>query len=111
MSTAKPRPPGHLGAAGKKFWASIVNAYELCPQDLDRLAGAAVMLDRAAAARAAIDASGVIIQDRFGIEQAHPALQIERASWNQFRLLTRELGLDVDPPGDNRPSSPPRGYR
>lgn len=107
---SKPRPPSHLGKHGKTFWNRVAAEYELLPQDLDRLEGACTMLDRAHAARAAIEESGVVTKDRFGCDREHPAIRVEASAWNSFRLLARELGLDIAP-SDTRPASPPRGYR
>jgi phage terminase small subunit len=83
----------------------------LLPQDLDRLTGACIALDRAHAARETLAKEGAVFTDRFDQPREHPAVKIESTSWNTFRLLVRELGIDAEVPADSRPATSPRGYR
>ncbi len=105
-----PKAPEHLGEQGRRFWSRVVEAFELLPQDLDRLEGAAKALDRAAAAREILDREGLVVRDRFGQHREHPAARLETQAWGTFRLLVRELGIDDEPPPDTRPRAG-RGYR
>ena len=41
-------------------------------------------------------------EDRFGAPKIHPGVDAERKARDQFRLLLRELGLDVEPPTEKR---------
>ena len=69
---------------------------------MDLLTAACVQLDRAEQARQAIAKDGVIVMDRFQQSKEHPAVAIERKASGEFRLLSRELGLDIEPPSDTR---------
>ncbi len=104
-------PPKHLGSDGKAFWKRVASEFDLLEHDFARLEGACIALDRAKEAREAIAKDGAIVTDRFGQAKEHPGISIERASWNTFRLLLRELGLDDELPADSRPSTAPRGYK
>ena len=106
-----PSPPKHLKAAGRAFWKKIAEQYELLDHDFARLEGACIALDRASEAREAIAKDGAVVTDRFKQQKEHPAIRIETSSWNTFRLLVRELGLDDELPADSRPPTAPRGYR
>ena len=62
---------------------------------------AATALDVSADARETLAREGLIVYDRWGQARAHPAVDIERKAANNFRLLCRELNLDL--PGPDRP--------
>jgi hypothetical protein len=105
-----PRPslkaPRHLKAAGRRWWLEVHSSFELegHHERLATLAGEA--LDRAVAAREAIDKHGATYLDRFGAPRARPEIAIERDSRIAFARLLRELRLDVEaddprPPGLN----------
>jgi P27 family predicted phage terminase small subunit len=99
-----PAPPRHLSAAARKFWRSVLAAYELETHHLAILAAACEAMDRMAEARAAIEADGAYISGRFGMK-AHPALAIERDSRTAMLRAIRELGLDLEAPASSRPPS------
>ena len=101
---ARPRPPQHLREATRKWWASIVEEYELESHHLKILSLASAAWDRAAAAREVIDAEGAVYNDRFGQPKARPEVAIERNSMVVFARLVRELSLDTEPPADVRPA-------
>jgi P27 family predicted phage terminase small subunit len=97
-------PPRHLSPAARKFWRSVLAAYELEVHHLAILAAACEAMDRMAEARAAIEADGAYIDGRFG-KKAHPALAIERDSRTAMLRAIRELGLDLEAPASSRPPS------
>ncbi len=106
--TAKALPPPYLTAASKKWWRSVVSAFELEPSDLRLLEHAAACWDRAEEARKLVTAEGAVIDGRFpGQRVAHPGVGIERDARTLHARLLRELNLDLEPPAESRP---PRRY-
>lgn len=99
---ASRKAPGHLKAAGRAWWLEVVSHFDLegHHERLATLAGEA--LDRAVAAREAIDKHGATYVDRFGVPRARPEIAIERDSRIAFARLLRELRLDREP-DDARP--------
>jgi phage terminase small subunit len=105
MSTTKPKmkAPSHLKPPTRRWVDSIVSEYELESHHLKLLVAAAEAWDRGQEARAILADEGLCTTDRFGQRRAHPAAGIERDAKGLFARLIRELGLDVDGPGDCRP--------
>lgn len=92
------RPPGHLRAATRRWFAAVVSDYDLDPHHVRLLTLAAEAWDRGQQAREIIDRDGMTFADRFGQPKARPEIAIERDSRIGFARLIRELGLDVEPP-------------
>jgi len=102
--TRKPqKPPSHLTAETRRWYAQTASDYELEPHHLMLLQLAGECWDRAAECRKVVKKDGKTFRDRHGILRQHPLLKIEFDSRNQFMRSLRELGLDVDPPAENRP--------
>lgn len=104
-----PRPPSHLSEPAKRWWRSVLDAYELEPHHLLLLAKAAEAWDRAEQARQFLDANGLTYQDRFSQPKVRPEVAIERDCRIGFARLVRELCLDIEAPDGGRP--PRRGGR
>src|SRR5690349_9927771 len=106
MTTRKPpgdvKPPSHLKPATKKWFASVVEEFELAGHHLRQLIAAAEAWDRLQEARATLDRDGLTYTDRFGAPRARPEVSIERDSRVGFLRALRELDLDVDPPPPSR---------
>ena len=100
------RPPGHLSKEGQEIWCDILQEYAI-----DDAAGMRILrvaleaYDRAQAARAAIDKTGMMFNDRFGAPKPHPLLPIERDSRAAFLAGMKALNLDLEPLRD-RPGRP-----
>jgi phage terminase small subunit len=62
--------------------------------------------DRYEAAKKRIDAEGMTIVDRFGVEKPHPLLAAERDARAQWLQALKQLNLDLEPLRD-RPGRPP----
>lgn len=103
MTADTPQPPPHLSEASAKWFADVVAEFALEPHHLKLLALAAESWDRCTAARVAIQEHGMTFTDRFGQPRSRPEIQIERDSRIAFCRTLRELALDVNEPGDNRP--------
>jgi phage terminase small subunit len=104
MSLGKPRPavPRHLRAATRRWFATVLETYELEPHHLRLLTLAAEAWDRCQAAREAIAVHGLVYNDRFKAPRARPEVSIERDARLAFARLIRELDLDVQPPAEPR---------
>ncbi len=90
-----PKPPADLSAEGRKLWRAILADWGIA--DSAHLAVLHVglqALDRAARCRAAIDAEGEVVQDRFKQKKPHPLLSAERDARSSFFQAVKTLGLD-----------------
>lgn len=92
---ATPEPPRHLSPEAAEWWRQVVEQYELDHHHLLILGAAAEELDTAAMARDTVAKEGGTYIDRYGQPRPHPMLEVARKARNGFRLLVRELGLDV----------------
>ena len=81
-----------------------MEGYVLEDHHLRLLLGSCEAWDRAETARREVKRQGMFYEDRFGAPKIHPGVDAERKSRDQFRLLLRELGLDVEPPNESRMS-------
>ncbi len=95
--------PTDLGPAGKRFFRTVTRDFELEGHALRLLEEACRSLDRAEEARAAVEADGAYLKDRFGQVKAHPGIAVERDHRGLFARLVRELGLPLDGAPDTRP--------
>lgn len=99
------KPPKHLKAGTRKWWATVVREYELEEHHLRLLTLAAEAWDRCEQARKALAKHGLTYNDRFHQPRARPEVAIERDSRIAFARLLRELDLDVEP--SRSPGRPP----
>ena len=103
----KIKAPNHLSKESKKIWSEILTEYSI-----DDAAGLRILrvaleaYDRAQAARAAIDKTGMMFNDRFGAPKPHTLLPIERDSRQAFLAGMKALNLDLEPPR-HKPGRPP----
>lgn len=101
-SRALPEPPEHLTNGSAQWWREVVQQYEMDSHHLLLLTAAAEELDAAAMARETVAAEGATYLDRYGQVRPHPMLDVGRKARNSFRLMVRELGLDVAPVSEPR---------
>src|SRR5260370_1157881 len=101
-AAARPKPPSHLGADGKKLWSDVVESFQIESWQLPTLRVAAEALDRCAVARDLLKADGLVVTDRYDQTKPHPATQIERDSRSSFLRAMRELNL-APAPDERRP--------
>lgn len=105
--TGKPeKPPRHLTAATRRWWAAVEASFALEGHHRKLLTMAGEHWDRAAAAREAIASHGLCYIDRFGNPRERPEVKIARDSAIVFARLVRELRLDVGQPAEDE--RPPR---
>jgi len=88
--------PPSLTPAMKTAWRTLVAALReagtLSAIDAGTLEACAVFWGRAREARAIIAREGFVHRGDRGLVQ-HPAVKVERESWNSFRLLAEQFGL------------------
>jgi phage terminase small subunit len=111
VSPAAQKPPRHLKAATRKWWAGVVREFEFEEHHLKLLTLAAEAWDRCQDARAIIDRQGISYVDRFGAPRLRPEVNVERDSRIAFARILRELALDVSAPDSSRPPTITRGGR
>lgn len=88
--------PQHLQKDTRKFWRNVLKNYDLEEHHKKILTLASKAWDRAEEARRVLDQQGITYIDRFDQPKSRPEVDIERKSRNDFRLLMRELGLDIE---------------
>ena len=102
-----PPPPSTLSAIAKRWWRKITADWEAFEEHhLLLLEQALLSFDQAERARKVLKKEGLTFLDRFEQPKARPEAQIETSNRAQFRLLLRELGLDLEtgsPEDDDRP--------
>ncbi len=99
------KPPKHLRKETAKWFASVVQEYDLQEHHLKLLTLAAESWDRGCDARESLALHGIIYTDRFGAPRKRPEISIEEASRIAFARLCRELDLDCGTPAE--PKRPP----
>lgn len=104
------KPPNHLREQTQRWWSEVVATFELDIHHLKLLTKACEAHDRCETARELIAKHGLTFEDRWGNPKARPECNIERDSRRAFSALIREIGLDVSPPTESRPT-PLRGNR
>jgi phage terminase small subunit len=105
MTLKTPKPPRHLAAATRRWWASVVAGWDLEDHHIRLLTLAAQAWDRAELARVDVARDGLSVPTRDGGRKAHPSLKALEAAEISFARLIRELDLDVVPPAAS--SRPP----
>jgi P27 family predicted phage terminase small subunit len=98
----------HLSKTAKKFYKDVISEFNLETHHLHLLVQACECLDRIIECRKIVKENGSFFEDRFGQPKTHPALDEERKWKTTYYRLIRELGLDLEPPGEV--GRPPRQY-
>lgn len=102
-----PKPPRHLSKSARELWNKLHQEFDLSDTAASLLLESALSAwDRMEAARIILARQGLIVTDRFGQRQAHPAAAILRDSQAAFQRALRELHLDLEPLA-NRPGRRP----
>jgi P27 family predicted phage terminase small subunit len=95
IRSEQPKPPAHLTRQAKRWWRSVLDAYDLEPHDLAILTAAAEALDRKEEARLIIAVEGIVLRLADGSSTPHPAVAVEDLAAMRFAHLVREIGLDA----------------
>lgn len=99
------RAPSDLSEDGMQFFETVVAEFDLDDHQLNILADAGRLLDRAAAARNDIKVRGLLVANRFNELVENPSVKIERSSMQVFLRLRRELAVDIEPSSGRGPAS------
>jgi len=94
VGSERAKPPAHLSRQSKRWWRSVLDAYDLQPHHVAILTAAAEAWDRKDQARTIIAEEGVVIREGGGTPIAHPAVHVEDVAAMRFAHLVREIGLD-----------------
>jgi hypothetical protein len=70
----KPVIPAGLAKAGKEFWRSVTDAYELRPDERQVLASACRTMDLLGQIESALDGQPLLVAGQGGQEKAHPLI-------------------------------------
>ena len=98
--------PKHLSKEAKQIWRRLVDEYGINDAGgTEILRTGLEAFDRAQAARASIDKTGLLIKDRFGAIKPHPLIACERDARAAYLSALKQLQLDVEPLRD-RPGRP-----
>jgi phage terminase small subunit len=98
VGMAEVKAPRHLSAASRRWYCQVAAEFVLESHHLKVLQAAAESWDRMEQARKEIAVRGLLIDDRFGVPRANPAVNIERDSRTAFLRAVRELDLELEPP-------------
>ena len=91
--------PEHLEKGSKNLWKQVNSRYVLTDSQRAMLQVGLEARDRADDCKAAIDADGVVVLDRFGAAKAHPLLSSERDGRALFIQVMRKLNLHLPEEG------------
>lgn len=91
---SRPKAPRHLSAEMRRFWGRILADFELGDDALVILRTACEQFDLAQRARVEIERDGITLNGR-----RHPATDVQKTATGLFLRALRQLGLDVEAPG------------
>ena len=104
MGKTQMKPPEHLSTSSKVWWKEVVSKYEFSEgHSLKLLTLAAEALDRAQESREALEETGLIVQDRYGVAKRSPAFTCELQAVASFVRLLDALGINDEVSG-SRPA-------
>jgi hypothetical protein len=83
----------------------LPDEFDLDSHHVRLLTQACEPLDRSELARESLAKQGLTYTDRFGSLKARPECAIDRDNKISFARLIREIGLDVSPPAESRPTT------
>lgn len=92
-------PPAHLSPRSRELWAAVVPSRAKSPERLALVQTALEALDRAEAARLAIERDGMLITSGAGMAHVSPLVKVERDAMALFARLWRDLGFESDGSG------------
>ena len=96
------KAPAYLSKESRKWFASVVDSYDLDPHHIRLLVLACESWDEKEVARAEVAKSGATFVDRYSQPREHPSVGTGRQARVQFARLVRDMGLDIEPPPESR---------
>jgi P27 family predicted phage terminase small subunit len=95
-----PKPPAHLGDAGRKLWREVLADYDIADAaGRELLAVACAASDRLRAAQKAIAEHGELVIDRYGAPKLNPACSLEKESRAGLIAALKSIGVTQPPAG------------
>jgi phage terminase small subunit len=89
-----PKPPSHLSKTSAAFFKKFVSEYECEDLHVEVLTRVCESMDRASQAALGLKNHGSLVTlDRFGIEKAHPLVQVERQASRAVIDGLKSLGV------------------
>jgi hypothetical protein len=101
-----PRPPQSLSEAGRRFWRSIVDAYELSPGELELLRQACRTVDLLARLDVALLDDELTVRGSTGQPRSHPLLASSAEQRRTLEGLLNALSLPMPNEIEGRRRSP-----
>jgi P27 family predicted phage terminase small subunit len=98
MGQTELKPPKHLKAATRRWWAEVCARWVLEEHHQRVLTLAGEAWDVAQEAGALIRREGLTVTTKAGGPRAHPCVKIAAEARLQFFRGIRELDLDLEPP-------------
>jgi phage terminase small subunit len=92
------KPPRHLRASTRRWWASVVAAFTVEAHHARLLLLACEALDRHEIARQSLAENGLVYFDRFGAPHSRPEVGAAKEAAATFMAALRQLGLDSELP-------------
>lgn len=96
MASTLPTTPGHLSAEAKRLFRSVVERYDLDPEEVATLTLALEAFDHAGTARRRLKREGQVVDGPGGRPMAHPCVAIHRDCLASWRQLMGQLGIPAD---------------
>ena len=104
-SSPRPKVPMGLGSRGKRFWNSVVEVYELRPDELFVLEDACHEADMVARLEAESQEATLTAAGSMGQLVAHPVIIELRQHRSTFARLVKQLNLPDEPGGQKKDAS------
>ena len=97
---------GKLREPTKRWYNRYLRTWEFEEHEKRTLLLAAQMWDESQRADDVLQEEGRFILDRFNQKREHPALKAKRDCVAMYFRLVRELGFDIQEPGNRAPTRP-----
>jgi hypothetical protein len=105
-SVRRPRPPASLGEAGRRFWRSVVAAYELSPGEVELLRQVVRLVDVIDRLDVVLIDDELTVRGSTGQPRAHPLLAASAEQRRTLDALIQALGLPMPDEVEGRRRSP-----
>jgi len=94
----KPAAPVGISSEAREWWKKLTEAYVFAdPDSIMLLQSIMSCFDRVNQARALVEKEGLVVHNRFGEAQPHPALRVENAARDAMHRALKQLGLEEVP--------------
>lgn len=91
-----PPAPKTLSSEATQVWKAVVSEWHLSAEERLILRGGLEAWDRYQQARQTLDREGPTVEGAAGAPKKHPAAQIARDSYREYRASVAQLGLQTE---------------